>query len=364
MEARMSTDENSLNRARWPRSLKFWGDTLGPLIALILVFAFFAVAESIVSRRAGREPHFLEAGTIRSIAVNSSLIGVCALGMTIVIIAGGIDLSVGNGICLCATILACCLKLDWEPTLAVLATLLAGCALGAINGGLVSLLRVVPFIITLGTMTIYLGVGKWLAHVVENGGQTVRPKTIPPWLKSFTSTLDASLWPPKTGWAAPDAVLEYLRFPLGIWLGLLLAVLVAALLNYTVFGRRVFALGSNEATARLCGISVSANRIWVYLLGGLFVGIAGVYQFSRLKAGEPNGNSALELRIIAAVVIGGGSLSGGRGSILGTMCGAALMTTIVSGCGFLGISNQIQDIVLGGMIVAAVTLDQLRQRKT
>lgn len=343
-----------------------WADALGPLLALVLVFSFFAVTESVASRRAGREPRFLDAGTIRSIAVNSSLIGVCALGMTIIVIAGGIDLSVGNGICLCSTILASCLKTDWNPWLAVAMSLLAGCAMGAVNGGLVSVLRVVPFIITLGTMTIYLGLGKLLAHVVENGGQTVRPhdtRQVPPWLQSFTSTLDAALWPPKSGWAPLDSVLQYARFPLGIWLGIFLAILVAAMLRYTVFSRHVFALGSNEATARLCGINVPWNRLLVYTLGGLFVGVAGVYQFSRLKSGDPNGNSALELRVIAAVVIGGGSLSGGRGSVLGTFCGAALMTTIVSGCGFLGISNQMQDIVLGAIIVAAVTADQFRQRR-
>jgi len=342
-----------------------WG-ALGPLLALVLVFGFFAVTDAVVSRRAGRPPRFLEAGAVRSIAVNSALIGVCALGMTVIIIAGGIDLSVGNGICLCATILASCLKSDWNPWLSVLMCLLTGCAMGAVNGGLVSLLRVVPFIITLGTMTIYLGLGKWLAYTMEKGGQTVRPneaRQVPGWLKSFTSTQEAALWPPRSGWANFDFLLEYLRFPAGIWFALLLAIIVAAMLRYTVFGRYVFALGSNEATARLCGINVPWNRLLVYTLGGLFVGIAGIYQFSRLKSGDPNGNSSLELRVIAAVVIGGGSLSGGRGSVLGTVCGAALMTTIVSGCGFLGISNAMQDIVLGTIIVAAVTIDQLRQRR-
>lgn len=343
-----------------------WG-ALGPLIALVLVFGFFAAAENYVSRRANppRTPRFLEAGTVRSIAVNSALIGVCALGMTVIIIAGGIDLSVGNGICLCATILASCLKWNWDPILSVVMCLLAGCAMGAVNGGLVSALRVVPFIITLGTMTIYLGFGKWLAHVVEKGGQTVRLKDgqVPAWLDSFTSSKEGALWPPKSGWSRFDLALEYVRFPFGIWLALLLAVLVAALLRYTVFGRYVFALGSNEATARLCGINVPWNRLLVYTLGGLFVGIAGVYQFTRLKSGDPNGNSALELQVIAAVVIGGGSLSGGRGSVLGTVCGAALMKTITSGCTFLGISNPMQDILLGTIIVAAVTVDQFRQRR-
>jgi ribose/xylose/arabinose/galactoside ABC-type transport system permease subunit len=238
--------------------------------------------------------------------------------------------------------------------------------MGAVNGGLVSLLRVVPFIITLGTMTIYLGIGKWLASVVEKGGQTVRPditRQVPKWLQDFTSNRELALWPPKTGAAGIDVVLDYIRFPTGIGVCLVLAILVAAILRYTVFGRYVYALGSNEATARLCGINVPWNRLCVYTLSGLFVGIAGVYQFSRLRSGDPNGNSALELQVIAAVVIGGGSLSGGRGSVLGTIAGAALMSTIKTGCTYLNISNDVQDIVLGAIIVAAVTVDQFRQRR-
>jgi ribose transport system permease protein len=363
----MSLDEHgSLYRglgAGW----RTWADALGPLLALAIVFAFFAGAEAMVKRGTPRPVVFASADTLRSIAVNSVTIGVCALGMTVVIIAGGIDLSVGNGVALCSTVLACCLKADWDPRLAVAMCLAAGCAMGAVNGSLISLLRVVPFIVTLGTMTIYLGIGKWLAHVVEKGGQTVRPdvtRQVPEWLQSFTSIREFALWPGKTGIPALDAPLAFVRFPSGIWLGLMLAVAVAAVLRYTVFGRHVYALGSNEATARLCGVNVPFNRLAVYALCGLFVGIAGVYQFSRLKSGDPNGNNALELRVIAAVVIGGGSLSGGRGSVLGTIAGAALMSTIVTGCTHLDASNDVQDIVLGAIIVAAVTLDQLRQRRT
>lgn len=349
--------------ARWKQRTS----ALGPLLALVLVFTFFAVAESVVKRSQGRPAVFASANTLRTIAVNSATIGVCALGMTIVIIAGGIDLSIGNGVALCSTVLACCLKRDWDPALAVLLCVLTGGLLGAVNGGLVSLLRVVPFIITLGTMTVYLGIGKLLAKIAESGGQTVRPdvtRQVPKWLQAFTSNREFALWPAKTGNSGVDALLDFVRFPAAIWLGLALAILVAAVLRYTVFGRYVYALGSNEATARLCGINVPWNRLWVYTLCGLFVGIAGVYQFSRLMSGDPNGNSALELRVIAAVVIGGGSLSGGRGSVLGTIAGAALMSTIITGCTYLDISNDIQDIVLGAIIVAAVTVDQFRQRRS
>ena len=144
---------------------------------------------------------------------------------------------------------------------------------------------------------------------------------------------------------------------------LLLAVVLALVLRYTIFGRYVFALGSNESTARLCGINVAWNKIAVYTLSGFFIGIAGLFQFSRLSVGNPTSGVGMELRIIAAVVIGGGSLSGGRGSVIGTLTGAAIMAVIASGCTQLGLSNPVQDIILGVIIIVAVTLDQIRQRR-
>jgi ribose transport system permease protein len=346
--------------------------SLGPLLALLAVTALFAVLEVLWS---DRPPVFLTADNFRLVVVNSATIGICALGMTVVIISGGIDLSVGTGLALCATVLACALVRDMPPALAVGLTLAVGCLLGAVNGVAISGLRVAPFIVTLGTMTVFLGVAKMLAQQVA-GADTVRPKTIdagrpdyvqnqvPEWLKTFTSTRERALWP-DANWFPPAVrpAVEWVRFPSGIWLGVGLALLLAALLRFTVFGRYVFALGSNEATARLCGINVPAVRIAVYVLLGCFVGLAGVYQFSRLMSGNPTSGLGQELRVIAAVVIGGGSLSGGRGSILGTLAGAALMSVIASGCTQLGVSNALQDVVLGVIIVAAVTLDQFRQRR-
>lgn len=345
--------------------------SLGPLLALLVVVFLFAGLEALKVER----PVFLTADNLRLITANSAVIALGALGMTLIIISGGIDLSVGTGVALCATVLACGLKLNWNPAFAVVVTLLTGALLGAINGTLISLLRVVPFIVTLGTMTAYLGAGKMLAEEVDEG-QTVRPAVyapgdrnfdknqVPVWLQQFTSVREKALWPAKN--QVPAAILplvDWLRFPVGIWFGLFLAAIVSAVLRYAVFGRYVFALGSNEATARLCGINVPAVRIAVYTLAGFFVGIAGIYQFSRLTSGNPTSGSGLELRVIAAVVIGGGSLSGGRGSVLGTLAGAALMAVINSGCTQLGIPNPLQDVILGVIIIAAVTLDQVRQRR-
>ncbi len=130
-----------------------------------------------------------------------------------------------------------------------------------------------------------------------------------------------------------------------------------------MFGRHLFAVGSNEATARLCGINVPLTRIAVYTIAGFFVGMAGLYQFSRLTIGDPTSGTGKELPIIAAVVIGGGSLSGGRGSILGTLTGALIMQVISSGCTALRQPDPIQQIIVGAIIIAAVTVDQFRQRR-
>jgi ribose transport system permease protein len=144
---------------------------------------------------------------------------------------------------------------------------------------------------------------------------------------------------------------------------ILFAVVMAVVLRYTVFGRHVFALGSNEATARLCGIRTSGTKIVIYSLSGLFCGLSGVMQFSRLTVGDPTVAVGLELDIIAAVVIGGGSLSGGQGSILGSMIGVFIMSFLRNGCTMMGWPNYIQEIIIGVIIVVAVSLDQIRYRR-
>jgi ribose transport system permease protein len=222
----------------------------------------------------------------------------------------------------------------------------AGMAAGLLNGLLISSLRVIPFIVTLGTMTVYLGLGNLLA-----GSIPIRPSPQHQVPGVITEIIQNT----------PDAF--YLGFPHGVWLVLILAIVLAVVLRWSVFGRYVFALGSNEATARLCGVNVTAYKVAVYTLAGLFIGVAGVYQFSRLQAGDPQSGLGMELRIIAAVVIGGGSLSGGRGTVVGTLTWAAIMSVIASGCTQLEVPNPVQDIILGAIIVGAVTVDQFRQRR-
>jgi ribose/xylose/arabinose/galactoside ABC-type transport system permease subunit len=222
----------------------------------------------------------------------------------------------------------------------------AGIASGLANGLLISWLRIVPFIVTLGTMSVFLGLAKLVAEET-----TVRPalEQVPAWIPALVEPVPEPRW---------------LLVSSGVWIALGLALVLAVVLRYTVFGRYVFALGSNESTARLCGVNVPLMKTAVYTLAGLFVGIAGVYQFARLSSGDPTSGIGQELKVIAAVVIGGASLNGGKGTVLGTLAGAAMMGVIASGCNtVLGVSNPMQNILIGLIIVAAAALDQIRERR-
>jgi ribose/xylose/arabinose/galactoside ABC-type transport system permease subunit len=221
----------------------------------------------------------------------------------------------------------------------------AGVLCGLLNGALIVLLRIIPFIATLGTMTIYLGLAKIVAN--ETAVRPL-PVQIPEWLGELSAVRPEPSW---------------LLVSKGVWLALGLSAVVACVLRYTVFGRYVFALGSSEATARLCGINVPLVKMMVYGLAGLLLGIAAVCFFSRLNSGSPTAGTGMELKFIAAVVIGGGSLSGGRGTVLGTLAGTAIMGIIASGCTQLGMHDPLQDIIVGVIIIAAVAIDQLRRRQ-
>ena len=326
----------SSSRDRFGQALR----TLEPLLALLLVTVGFAIADQVWGQ--GR---FSELRNFRVVLVQAAPVAVAALGMTLIIISGGIDLSAGTASMLCATVLAAMLSNDYSITAAVICALLAGALCGLVNGLLIGLLSIPPFIVTLGTMTIFLGVAKRIA-----GGSTVfvDRQRMPLWLNDLSSTMP----PDWSGWLP--------RIASSVWLAAGIAVLVAILLRYSVFGRHLFAIGSNESTARLCGVNILRVKIIVYVLGGLLIGIAGLYSFSLVKMANPVEGIGRELKFIAAVVIGGGSLNGGRGSVLGTLAGAAIMGVIASGCAQLEIQNSTQDIMIGVIIIAAVTLDQFR----
>lgn len=325
----MSIKELDSSRKFWHRSL----NTMGPVIGLLLIYIFFmAIGPS----------SFSGTRNLETIARQTVIVGTAALGMTLIIIAGGIDLSVGSVVALSTVVIAFVLeKWGMGPLPAALGGILVGGISGLLVGTLVVSLRVVPFIITLGMMLFVRGVAKGMAHEQKIDA----PLT---WLNDLLAALPAHQ--------------KWMLLPAGVWLLILLAVATAIMLRYTRLGRHIFAIGSNEHTARLCGVAVEKVKITVYTLGGLFGGLAGLMQFSRLTVGDPTVAVGLELDVIAAVVIGGGSLSGGEGSILGSMVGALIMTVIRSGCSQMGLPNWVQEIVTAIIIVAAVALDRLRHR--
>jgi ribose transport system permease protein len=300
----------------------------GPLIGLAAVCVLFAAL---------RFETFVTRDNFAIILQQTAVIGIAALGMTLVIVAGGIDLSVGSIIALGTIVIALLLQQGVSPLLAALGGVGAAAVCGAFSGLLITRLRLLPFVVTLGMMGALRGGAKGLA-----GEQPVYPDET--WLNSLMQLGGAG------------------GLPGGVWLMLGLAVIVALAMRYTRFGRHVFAVGSNELTARLCGVPVERVKVLVYTLGGVFAGVAAVLQFAYLTGGDPTTAVGLELNIIAAVVIGGASLAGGQGTITGTLVGALIMSVVANGCVKLGLSNWVQEIVTGGIIIAAVLLDYLRRR--
>ncbi len=321
-------------------------DAVGPLLALIVVIIGFAIAEDHWGN--GK---FTELRNVRVVLVQTAPVAIAALGMTLIIITGGIDLSAGTASMLCATVLACAMNAGFPIGVCIVLTLLTGSLSGLFNGLLIGVLRLPPFIVTLGTMTIFLGLAKQLANATTGTTVPVARKLIPSWMLNLTSTM-----PPDWHGVVPNIAI-------GVWFALVVAILVAIVLRLTVFGRHVFAVGSSESTARLCGVSVLKTKLLVYASAGMLFAIAGIYSFSLVKIASPADGIGKELKFIAAVVIGGASLNGGRGTVLGTLAGATIMGVIQSGCDLLGIQNPTQDIMIGAIIIAAVTLDQIRRSR-
>jgi ribose/xylose/arabinose/galactoside ABC-type transport system permease subunit len=313
---------------------------LGPFIGLIFVLGLFTALRPSV---------FATAENMKNILVHATVVITAALGMTMIIISAGIDLSVGANIALCSVMAAAVLNAGMPPVLAAAVGILVGTLCGLFIGTMVTQLKLAPFIVTLGMWGAVRGLAKCLGHFFSEKSDTISPP-----FRMLDNWMGNMMYPPKSTW---------MLMPLGVWVMLVLCLVVAATLRYTRFGRHIFAIGSNEQTARLCGVPVDRSKIVIYGLAGALAGVAGIMEFSYIGQGDPSTATGLELDIIAAVVIGGASLSGGQGTVLGTVIGSLLMKTVSNGCTKMGFENYVEQMITGAIIVIACTFDRIRNAR-
>lgn len=316
-------------------------NVFGPFLILVFVVGLFAaIMEPEV--RSG----FFSVWNFKLILTQTVIVAIGALGMTMIIVSGGIDLSVGSVIALSSVLAAWLATHGYPLEGAFLAAIATGALVGLINGMIIAGFGMTPFIVTLGM----LGIGRGLAkRVAEN--QTINPP------HETLGAVEFLMADPE-----PENPIS-LFVPPGVALAICLAIIMTIFMRRTIFGRYIFAIGSNEATARLCGIRTRLVKTGIYTLAGVFFGLAGIMQFSRIRQGDPSTAIGIELDIIAAVVIGGASLSGGTGSILGSMIGALTMSVLRSGSTQSDWPNYMQEIIIGIVIILAVGLDKWRQSR-
>ncbi|MER3501138.1 MAG: hypothetical protein IMHGJWDQ_002199 [Candidatus Fervidibacter sp.] len=298
---------------------------------------------ALVLLSAWRDPKFLNAYNLQVIAREAALFGIMGIGETLVILTGGIDLSPGSLVALSGVVVAYLMVFAHFPIpLAVLAVIGMGVLVGAWHGLFVTKLRVPPFIITLGTLSAARGFATVLCTTVTGGQPIVN---LP---ERFAVLGQGSLW----GWL-PVPVIPLLIF----------AVLALLVLYRMRWGRYIFAVGGNLEAARLSGVPVDAVRFGCYMASGGCAAIAGILTAAYVNSGDPNVGVAWELYVIAAVVIGGTSLMGGQGTLWGTILGALFMSVLKNGLLFWNVPPPWHEVVIGGVVVSAVTLDTLRRRR-
>ncbi|MFI4913157.1 MAG: ABC transporter permease [Sedimentisphaeraceae bacterium JB056] len=287
---------------------------------------------------------FLTIDNFLNVLRRSSVNGIIAIGMTSIIISAGIDLSVGSMMALsgmCGAWVMVSMGNDGVCTapvmlLGTLVGIVIGLICGLINGSLITRLKLPPFIVTLGTMSMFRGIS-----YVMNDGQ---PFNVP----SYKYLGEGLI----------------LGIPVSVIIFAICIIVAGLMLKYTKFGRYTYAIGSNTEASYHCGINVKANLIKIYAFTGLLVGLASMIATSRTISAQPTAGLSLELDIIAAVVIGGASLAGGQGTITGTIIGTLLISFLRNGCTILGISTNVQLIVIGAIIIAAVAIDQTTKNKS
>lgn len=297
----------------------------------------FATLAALVIGLAVASPFFLTATNLSSVIRQTAVINIMALGMTLIIVSGGIDLSVGAILAMGGLLGTMALEHKYSIPVAILVGILTGMFWGTVNGLFTTKLRINPFIVTLGT----LGIVRGLTLIISNG---LPVHDVPP---AFSFLGEGTL----------------LGVPFVLWVLLVCAAFVHVILEHTKLGRYVFAIGSNPDAAFYAGIPVAFHTTAAYAIGGMLTGLAGMIEASRLMTGQPTAGQGYELQAIAAVVIGGGSLRGGEGSVIGTLIGAFIMGLLANGSDLLGISPYLQQAIIGAVIILAVSFDELRKRR-
>jgi ribose transport system permease protein len=317
---------SGVKTALW-RRLGAYPET-GILLALLALCLGISVAE----------PKFIEVTNLYLLSRQISFTAIAALGVFFVILTAGIDLSIGSVAALGGVSCGLAMAAGAPPAVGALVGLLAGTGVGLVNGWIVSTLGVTPFIVTLGMLSMARG----LVMVVTRG-EAVRD--IP---ESFIQFGNSDL----------------LGIPLAVWILLLMALVAQVVLKLSVFGLRVLAIGGNEEAARLSGVPVKRVKLLTYALGGFCAAVSGVLFVARFRSAQADAGKMMELDAIAACVIGGTSLMGGRGTVLGVLIGATVMGVLHDGLVMLQVSAYWQELIIGAVIVLAAVLDRLRQRKS
>jgi ribose/xylose/arabinose/galactoside ABC-type transport system permease subunit len=307
----------------------FLGSTEFSLIAiLVILFVFFSVSTN----------SFFSVYNLTNILKQASIIGIIAVASTLVIISGGIDLSVGAVTGIGSLVVALMMQRLGSPIwLTIVAAIIAGAICGLYNGIIIHEFKIAPFIATLGSQIIIRG-------IIDLACQSKTITGVYPKFSAFSDDRFAGI---------PKMAI--------VWL--VIVVIIVLILKYTRFGRNIFTIGNSEEVARLSGINLRANKYATYIISGMLCAIAGVLLTSRINSAIPTGGAGYEMDAIAAAVIGGASLSGGRGSIIGTLLGTLLITIINNGGIQLGIKPFIMEVVTGVLITIAVIIDMLRVRK-
>lgn len=310
------------------KKARFSLSTVGVLGMILIVF--FVILSFATDK-------FLTIGNLGNLARQTSIVGIIAIGMTFVIISAGIDLSVGSVLALGGIIGSMMMRDGYSILLSMFVAILVGIVVGLINGVIINDMKVTPFIATLGMMYIVRAFVLFITNA----------EYVSPLPKSFIHFAADSYF--------------YIPTLFIIWLVLVAIAFIVS--KYTILGRNIFAIGCNREAARLSGINIRTNTYIVYIIVAALASFAGVLTAGRLATGLPLAGTGYELQVIAAVVVGGGSLFGGEGTIIGTLLGALLIATIHNGGNLLGINPHILSIIIGSLIIISVYIDQLNKNR-